>query len=363
MADHPASPLDPATIAVTTGRPKPAPDAPVNPPVVFSSTFHADGEVSYARVGNPTWTAFEDAVGALEGGDALAFSSGMAAVTAVLSLVPVGGTVLAPQHSYNTTSALLRQRAEAGLLSVRQVDLHEPSVSEDPATFDGADLVLIESPTNPMMEVADIAAITAAGHAAGALIACDNTFATPLLQRPLDDGVDVVLHSATKALSGHSDVLLGVTITPSNGAGRARGEHLHEHRNLAGSIPGPMEAWLGLRGLRTLSVRVERSAASAKTIAERAARHPAVSRVRYPGFGSMLAIEIAGGAAAAERVCSATSVWIHSTSLGGVESQLERRRRHPLEVETVPESLIRLSVGIEHVEDLWTDLDRALNGA
>lgn len=361
MADAESTPLDPATLAVTAGRPVAEPGAPVNTPVVFSSTYHADGAVNYARVGNPTWTAFESAVGALEGGQALAFASGMAAVNAAISLAPPGAVAVTPWHAYNTTSELLRERADAGQLIPRPVHLHETDELE--RALVGADLLIIESPTNPMMEVCDIAAATAAAHRAGALVVCDNTFATPMLQRPLDDGVDVVLHSATKSLSGHSDVLLGVVVTRADEAGAALRDRLHRHRTLTGAIPGPMEAGLGLRGLRTLAIRVERAATSAAVIAARVADHPVVHRVRYPGFGSMLAVEVTGGAAAAERVCATVRLWTHSTSLGGVESQIERRRRHELEVETVPESLLRLSVGIEHVEDLWADLARALDRA
>jgi cystathionine gamma-synthase len=176
------------------------------------------------------------------------------------------------------------------------------------------------------------------------------------LQRPLEDGVDVVVHSVTKYLAGHSDVVLGATVTRDD-ALRAR---LHGHRTLHGAIPGPMEAFLALRGLRTLHLRVERSGANAAELARRLATHPAVEQVRYPGFGSIVSIEVTGGADGAERVASAVRLWVHATSLGGVESSLERRRRHAGEPPTVPENLLRLSVGIEDVEDLWTDLSTAL---
>ena len=222
----------------------------------------------------------------------------------------------------------------------------------------------MESPTNPLLQVADIAALTAAAHEAGALVACDNTFATPILQRPLDDGVDVVVHSVTKYLAGHSDVLLGACVARDDDV-TAR---LRHHRLLRGAIPGPHETWLALRGMRTLALRVKRASANAADLAARLATHPGVERVRYPGFGAMVSVDIAGGnteagAAAAERVCAATQLWVHSTSLGGVESQLERRRRQSLEPQSTPVNLIRLSVGIEDVEDLWQDLSRALDAA
>ena len=183
---------------------------------------------------------------------------------------------------------------------------------------------------------------------------------TELLQA-LEWGVDVVVHSATKYLAGHSDVLLGAAVVAPERADLL--ERLHTHRTLHGAIPGPMEAWLVLRGVRTLHVRLERASATAALLAERLTAHPAVERVRYPRFGAMLAVEVAGGADAAEAVCALVGVWTHSTSLGGVESQLERRRRHPLEVRSVPENLVRLSVGIEDAEDLWADLEQALRSA
>lgn len=227
--------------------------------------------------------------------------------------------------------------------------------------------MLLESVTNPMMEVPEVATVVAALGEERPTVVVDNTFATPLLRRPLHDGADVVVHSGTKYLAGHSDVVLGLTVTAATDRGRALQDLLRRHRTLHGAVPGPMEAWLVLRGLRTLHVRLERAAANAAALATRLRGHPAVARVRYPGFGAMLAVEVVAEAAdaarAAEAVCAATTVWTHSTSLGGVESQLERRRRHAAESPTVPESLIRLSVGVEDLEDLWGDLDRALRQA
>lgn len=365
------SELSPATRAVALGRPRPAPGAPVNVPVTLTSTYVADGEVSYARTSNPTWEALEEVLGSLEGGSALTFASGLAAVSAVVALVPMGGVVVAPRHAYNGTTGLLAEREAAGALVVRTVEAED--VEAVVAACEGADLLLLETPTNPMMEVTDVpavlAGITARYGARRPIVVCDNTFATPVLQRPLEWGVDVVVHSATKYLSGHSDVLLGATVVaPGREDLRAA---LHAHRTLHGGIPGPMEAWLVLRGVRTLHLRVERSSASAAVLVERLREHPAVARVRHPGFGGMISVEVAGAqgageegrVAAAERVCAATRLWTHSTSLGGVESQIERRRRHPLEVSTVPPDLLRLSVGVEDVEDLWADLDQALRSA
>ncbi|MHA7124824.1 trans-sulfuration enzyme family protein [Janibacter indicus] len=357
-----AQPLSPRTRVVALGRPERVPGAPLNPPVTFTSTYIQDGPVNYARVDNPTWTPFEEAVGELEGGDALLYSSGMAAVQAALSLVPVGGTVVAPAAAYNGVVVTLTEAQRDGRLAVRWVDVTDSAATI--AALPGADLLWLESPSNPLLEVADIAGLTAAAHAAGALVVVDNTFATPLLQRPLEDGVDVVVHSATKYLSGHSDVILGLTVTPGTDAGRKLHARLTRHRTLGGSIAGPMEAWLALRGLRTLSLRLERACANAADLAERLATHPRISRVRYPGWGAIVSVEVAGDgddAAAAEALAAGTRIWSPSTSLGGVESQLERRRRQPGEPEAVPVGLVRLSVGVEDVDDLWADLQQALD--
>ena len=353
--------LSPATRVVALGREAAAPGQQVGAPLVLSSTYHAGGDVMYARSGNPTWSAFEEALGDLEGGDALVFASGMAAVSAALSLLPHGGTVVAPDAAYNGVVATLAAREADGSATVRRVDVTDTDTVI--AALDGADLLWLESPTNPLLEVADLPTLLAAASERGVLSVVDNTFATPLLQRPLEDGADLVVHSVTKYLSGHSDVLLGAVVTTTSDAGRALHELLLTHRTINGAIAGPMEVWLALRGLRTLHLRVERAQTSARDLAARLATHPGVTRVRHPGWGGILSIEVAGGAEAAQRVCEATRLWVHSTSLGGVESQLERRRRIPNEPPQVPENLVRLSVGIEDVDDLWNDLAQALDRA
>ncbi|MFC7486823.1 trans-sulfuration enzyme family protein [Knoellia sp. CPCC 206453] len=350
--------LSPATRVVSLGRVARHPGEQVGAPLTFTSTYHADGPVNYARAGNPTWTAFEEALGSLEGGESLVFASGMAAVAAALSLVPHGGRVVVPTAAYNGTLVTLADRAEAGELEVTAVDITDTAAVV--SALDGAAMLWIESPTNPLLDVAEVEALAHAARDRDVLVVVDNTFATPLLQQPLALGADVVVHSATKYLSGHSDLLLGATVTATTDEGRALHERLRRHRQLQGAIAGPMETWLALRGLRTLSVRLERASANAAVLASRLAGHAGVERVRYPGFGAMVSIDVAGDADAAERVAAATQLWVHSTSLGGVESQLERRRRQPGEPEVVPENLLRLSVGIEDVEDLWRDLDAAL---
>ncbi len=247
-------------------------------PVVLSSTFHAGGPVAYARTSNPTWEALEEVIGALEGGRCLTFASGMGAVSAVLDIVPAGGVVVVSSHSYSGVAARLRDLEAAGRVAVRLVAVNDPdSVA---AACDGAALLWIESPTNPAMEVCDLAAAAAAARAHGVRSVCDNTFATPLVQRPLDLGVDVVLHSATKSLAGHSDVLMGALVTNDD----ATYDDLLRARTLIGSIPGPFEAWLALRGIRTLALRLRQAQASAAVLAERLQGHSAVPRVRYPGL-------------------------------------------------------------------------------
>ena len=355
MTDTGGMPHSPITRVVTAGRPERAADAPLNEPVTFASTFHAGGEVGYGRYGNPSWTALESALGDLEGGRALAYASGLAASDAVMSLLPEGAVVVAPDCAYLGVLDLLRERAAQGRLTLRQLPVTDTDAIA--AAAKGAAMVWLESPTNPNLDIADIAAVATAARAAGALTVVDNTFATPLLQRPLELGVDLVVHSVTKLLAGHSDVVLGAVVTNVDDAY----DRLDAHRRLHGAIPGPMEAYLAVRGLRTLSVRLERAQANATELASRLRAHPAVNVVRYPGSGTMCSIEVAGGAAGADAVVAAVDLWVHSTSLGGVESSLERRRSWPTESTSVDESLLRLSVGIEDVEDLWADLSLALN--
>lgn len=365
---HGGGNLAPSTVAITAGRPAHQPDGPLNAPVVFASTFHAGGPVAYGRDGNPTWTALEDALGALEGGTALAFASGMAATAAILEDVPVGGVVVAPGHSFYGTRNLLAAAPE-GRWTVRLVDIADTDTTL--AACDSAHLLFIESPTNPLLELADLSALCAGAHERGVPVAVDNTFATPLGQRPLDHGADVVLHSVTKFLAGHSDVILGATITNDCDLG----DRLRRRRSSNGAIPGPMEAFLALRGMRTLALRYERAQANAVDLAHRLTQHPMVTRVRYPGLASdrwheraiaqmqgpgfMVAFETQGGASAAEAVARSTRLIVHATSLGGIETTLERRARWPGE-ESTPPSLLRLSVGCEDVEDLWRDLEHAL---
>ncbi|MBP2412092.1 cystathionine gamma-synthase [Arthrobacter stackebrandtii] len=377
--------LSPDTVVVAAGRPARGHDAPVNPPIVLSSTYVGTGQVvdgdrAYGRYSNPTWDPLEDAIAQLEGATepALVFGSGLAAVSAALSLIPVGGVLVMPSHSYQGALVMAQEQSAKGLFTLRTVDVannDEVIAALTGAGEKAADMLWLESPTNPMLEVADMAVLCRSAHAVGALVVTDNTFSTPLVQQPLALGSDVVLHSVTKYLAGHSDVILGALATSN---ADLRHTLLH-HRSIHGAIAGPFEAWLALRGMRTLALRVERSQASALDLAHRLDMHDGVSRVLFPGlpsdpghvrakaqmsgFGSILCIEVAGGQEAADAVVSALKVWTPATSLGGVESLIERRRRHANEPATVPASLLRLSVGIENVEDLWADLNQALSQA
>ncbi len=329
---------------------------PLNTPITMASTYVAGGDLEYGRYANPTWTAFEEALGALEGGRCLAFSSGLAAVATILDLVGQGQKVVAPRHAYSGSLMQLADLEARGRIVTELVDITDTTAVA--AACEDASLVWLESPTNPAMEVADIAAITRAAHEAGARVVVDNTFATPVLQQPLEWDVDLVVHSATKYIGGHSDLLMGAVVT--------RDEELlavlKGRRDLIGAIPGAFEAWLALRGLRTLPLRVERAQANAQELVRRLAGRDDVLEVRYPGFGGVVSIVLASGEIA-DVVQHSTQLWVYSTSLGGVESSLERRRRWKAEVPTIPEGLIRLSVGIEDVEDLWEDLCRALDAA
>ncbi|MEM9387557.1 MAG: PLP-dependent transferase [Pseudomonadota bacterium] len=362
--------LDPASWLVHGGRDG-GQGAALNVPITPASNFvDAQGERTYSRVeGTRAWEALEDVVGGLEGGLSVAFASGMGAIAAVFSLLPKDAKIAIPADCYRAVSQL----AEAGVVGAGW-QVH---------TLDGADtvawvaacaemdLIWLESPSNPQLVLNDLVQIGATPRRAGSLLVVDNTFATPLLQRPLARGADISVQSATKYLGGHSDLLGGVATAKSD----ALAERLRQARTLRGATPGALEVFLTLRGMRTLAVRLERSQANALLLAQRLQAHDAVSRVRYPGlpshpqhalakaqldgFGSIVSFELHGGAAAADAACRAARLITHATSLGAVESTMERRAAVPGQGD-LPPSLIRLSVGIENGEDLWRDLAQAL---
>ena len=344
----------PETSAITAGRPEVAPDASLNPPIVFSSTYHAGGPIGYGRYGNESWSALESAISELEGGQTLSFSSGMAAISAVFSILPIGAPVVASNQGYSGTMGLLNQHQASGRLEVRFVDI--TNTKEVIGAIKGAALLWIESPTNPCLDIADLAALISAAKKQNIGVGVDNTFATPLVQKPLSMGADIVMHSVTKFLAGHSDVVLGSLSI----ADPALYKRLEESRRFNGGIPGPFEAWLALRGIRTFPVRFRAAEANAKTLVTRLQSHAKITKVRYPGFGAVISFEIDGNAEKAEKVCESSRLIAHATSLGGVESLWERRRRWAGESPSVPEQLIRISVGCEHVDDIWQDIEQAL---
>jgi cystathionine gamma-synthase len=356
----------------------------VTVPIYATSTYKQDGVgglrggYEYSRSANPTRTALEEALAALEGGVCgLAFASGLAAEDTLLrAICQPGDHVVVPDDAYGGTFRLI-----AGVLSrwgiehtaVPLADLDAVRAAVRPSTR----VVWCETPTNPLLGIADIAGLAGIAHDAGAHLVVDNTFASPYLQQPIGLGADVVVHSTTKYLGGHSDVVGGALVA----ADAEVGEQLAFHQNSMGAVAGPFDAWLVLRGIKTLGVRMDRHCANAERIVEFLAEHPAVDRVLYPGlpshpghdiaagqmrrFGGMISFTLRGGEETALKVCGLTSVFTLGESLGGVESLIEHpgRMTHmsvagsPLEV---PNDLVRLSVGIENVEDLIEDLASAL---
>lgn len=373
------------TLAVHAGQPPDPVSGAVMTPIVLASTFaqRAPGEhagFEYGRSGNPTRNALEACVAALEGAKhGFAFASGLGASSTVLSLLRSGEHVVCGDDVYGGTFRLMdKVMAPLGIRSTR-VDMSDPARVQAAMTKD-TKLVWLETPTNPMLKIFDIAAISAIARKGGALTVVDNTFATPVLQRPLDLGADVALHSATKYLNGHSDVVGGVVATSDD----AFAERLRFQQNALGAVPSPFDCYLVLRGLKTLHLRVGRSCASARVIAARLAEHPAVKKVHYPGlpshpghalaarqmrdFGAMISFVIDGGLERSRAFLSALEIFACAESLGGVESLAE----HPaiMTHASVPpenraalgidDGLVRLSVGVESVDDLWGDLERAL---
>src|SRR4051794_11794971 len=369
MSAH--EPLRPETAVIKLGRPPVIEGGPLNAPITPASALHPmAGAPGYARDGHAPWQALEEVLGALEGGRAVTFASGMAAASAVMRLFGDRPVIVAPEVAYMDVRRALGELQDAGRAEVRLVDVTDTDAVL--AACDGASVIWLESPTNPLLGIADLPRLCAAARERDLLCVVDNTFATPLLQRPLELGADVVIHSATKAIGGHSDLLLGAAVVRDEA-------HLHalrQARELGGATPGALETYLCLRGLRTLPLRLQRAQHNAAILAQRLSDHPEIHEVRHPGLAShpqhdrarrtldgsgfMLTFRVLGGAARADALVDAVRVFTHATSLGGVESTLERRARYPSERAIVPDDLLRVSVGCEHVEDLWQDLEQAL---
>ena len=351
---------------VAAGRPEKKPDGALNPAIALNSTFHEGGPIGYGRYGNEAWSALEEAISVLEGGKTLIFSSGMAAISSVFSLLPQGAIIVAAENGYQGTTTMLKKMHEAKKLEVRFVNL--PNTDEVLKALPGAQMLYLESPTNPAIEVVDLPVVIAAGKKTGSIVVVDSTLATPMVQNPLALGADIALHSVTKYLSGHSDVLLGCVVTNDESIF----ERVEQARRYGGAIPGPFEAWIALRGLRTFALRMQRSQENAMELAKRLEKDPRVLKVRYPGlasdpyheraksfmkgFGAMISFEVKADIAQIDKMCNSSTLITNATSLGGVESIWERRRRWATESHTIPENLIRFSVGIENVDDLWSDI-------
>jgi cystathionine beta-lyase/cystathionine gamma-synthase len=345
----------------------PAVQAPVLATILASAGEPTAGD--YGRGGNPTWTALEHALGAIESAVAVVFSSGQAASMALmLALARNRDTILVPRDGYYNARTLAERLRPHGAVPVL-VDLADLAAVERELAANRA-VLWAESPTNPLLRVADLARLGELATAAGAPMVVDNTVATGLLQQPLELGAVASLCSLTKSASGHSDVIAGAVMTRDPGLQ----DELRTWRTLGGGILGPMEAWLAIRGLKTLPLRIERQSASALAVAAHLAAHPRVTAVHYPGvgeqatsiaraqmprgFGPLLSFEVDGTAADADAVVLASRLIVPATSFGGVESAWERRGRWP--GESAPATLIRLSVGIEPPADLIADIDHAL---
>jgi len=354
----------------------------VIPPLHVSSTYLRDPDNQYrsgrvyARADNPAFDQAEAVLAALEGGRAaLLFASGMAAATACFQALAPGDHVLAPRVMYWSLRNWLTTFATGWGLDVELIDMHEPAALERALRPGKTKLVWIETPANPLWTVTDIAATAAAAHRAGALLAVDSTVATPVLTQPLALGADIVMHAATKYLNGHSDLIAGALVTRD-----ADGEYWQRVKKVRAQIGGTLgsfEAFLLVRGMRTLPLRVRAACASAARIAAHFERHPRIAQVLYPGlaafpghavaarqmqggFGGMLSVRVKAGEAAAIATAAHVKLWKRATSLGGTESLVEHRASVEGAGTPAPGDLLRLSVGLEHVDDLIADLEQAL---
>lgn len=373
LAIHAGQAADPRTGAVVT-------------PIYQVSTYKQDGVgglrdgYEYSRSANPTRTALEENLAAVEGGSrGLAFASGLAAEDCLLRTVCAPGDhVLIPNDAYGGTFRLIAKVVERWGVEWSVADTSDPAAVRE-AIRRNTKLIWVETPSNPLLGISDIAALAQVARDGGVLLVVDNTFASPYLQQPVELGAHVVVHSTTKYMGGHSDVVGGALVTADSGLG----DELAYHQNAMGAVSGPFDAWLVMRGIKTLGVRMDRHSANAGTIAELLAGHPGVTQVYYPGleghaghevaakqmkaFGGMVSFRVEGGEAAAVEVCDRANLFTLGESLGGVESLIEHpgRMTHASAAGSaleVPADLVRLSVGIEAVDDLIADLTQALDG-
>jgi cystathionine gamma-synthase len=368
LAVHAGQPVDSATSAVAT-------------PIYLSTTFErsADGEYpngfSYSRDNNPNRAALEKCVAAIEGGErALAFPSGIAVAAAVLQALKPGDHVLAPNDVYHGFRKAVSGVFDHVGIETTYIDMSDADAVKA-ALRENTKLIWVETPSNPLLKITDIEAIANIARAANVTTVCDGTFATPVLQRPLEFGIDMVAHSSTKYLAGHSDVVGGVLIA---GKENAIFDHAQRSQRLGGAVPSPFDCWLTLRGISTLAVRVRAQSTSALAIAEFLDQHAEVERVYYPGLathpgyeaasrqmlmsGGVLSFLVKGSMAKAMRVAAGTNVFIRATSLGGTHSLIEHRASVEGPDTKTPQNLIRLSIGLENAEDLIADLEDALAG-
>ena len=371
-------PLRFETTCVHAGRRVDPGTGAVTPPIHLSTTFErkpdyaADGYI-YGRSANPNRDQLEACLAVLEGGaEAMAFASGSAAASALFQTLQPGDHVICSQDAYHNVLRILREVMAAWSLKVSFVDASDLDAVRAAVTRDTR-LIWVESPSNPLLKIVDLAAVADIAHKAGAYAVCDSTFASPVLQRPLAFGMDAVMHSATKYLGGHSDVVGGVLVAREQGP---FAERLRFLQGTLGAVPSPFDCWLLLRGTATLNVRVRAQSESALKIARHLEKHRGVEKVLHPGleshphhalakrqmcgFGAMLSFCVNGGETAALRAAGRVKLFTRATSLGGVESLIEHRASVEGPESRTPKNLLRVSVGLEHSDDLIQDLDQAL---
>ena len=370
------------TLAVHAGRSIDPTTGAVVPPIHLTTTFERDADgtyprgFTYSRTENPNRGQLEACLAALEGGsEAIAFSSGLAVAAALIHSLKPGDHIVAPDDVYHGFRKLLDQVFGAWGIQVSYVDFSAPAKIAA-AVLPSTRLIWAETPSNPLLKITDLAAVAQIARKAGAVSVCDSTFATPVLQRPFEFGIDLVAHSTTKYISGHSDVVGGVLIGRDN---NSLLEHARKSQHLAGAVPSPFDCWLTLRGIETLPIRARAQSDAALCIASFLQAHPAVEEVYYPGlpghpghaiaarqmraFGGMLSFFVRGSAAEAMQVAAAVKVFTRATSLGGTHSLIEHRASIEGPQTQTPSNLLRLSIGLENVLDLTADLDQALGRA